>query len=88
MRAFWLLSWIPAATWMGMRAYLERYDGWGAWAAEPLLLVPVAVSAVFVGIGLILAGNSTSRGPVRGDWIAIGVAALPLLWIALRLVAS
>ena len=88
MRAFWLLSWIPAATWVGMRAYVGQYDGWGAWAAAPLLLVPVAVSAVFVGIGLVLAASSATGRPVRGDWIAIGVAALPLMWIALRLVAS
>jgi hypothetical protein len=30
MRVFWLLSWIPAATWVGMRAYVGQYDGWGA----------------------------------------------------------
>jgi hypothetical protein len=71
-----------------MRAYVDRYDGWGAWAAAPLLLVPVAVSAMFVGIGLVLVTSSTRGRPVRGDWIAIGVAALPLLWIVLRLVAS
>jgi len=88
MRAFRLLSWIPAATWIGMRAYVGQYDGWGAWAAAPLLLVPVAVSAVFVGIGLLLSVSSRAACSATADRVAIGIAALPLLWIALRLATS
>ncbi len=29
MRVFRFISWIPAATWMGMQAYVGQYDGWG-----------------------------------------------------------
>ena len=88
MKRFWWVSWIPAAAWLGMRQYVEQYDGWGRWAAAPLLLVPVAVSALFVGIALILATRSESGRPTRGDWIAMGVAALPLLWFAARLATA
>ncbi len=88
MRAFWLLSWIPAATWVGMQAYVGQYDGWGAWAVAPLLLVPVAVSAVFVGTGLLLSVSSRVSRSSAADRVAIGVAAFPLLWIALRLATS
>jgi hypothetical protein len=78
---------MPAATWLFARAAVGRYDGWGAWAAAPLLLVPVAVSALFVGVGLLLASGPGAERTGR-DWIAIGVAALPMLWIALRLLTS
>jgi hypothetical protein len=77
MRYFKFLCWIPAATWLYARAVVERYDGWGAWAAAPLLLVPVAISAFFK------AGR-----PTEWDWVAIGVAGLPVLWIAFRFVMS
>lgn len=87
MRTFRYLCWIPAAGWAYARLEIDRYDGWGAWAAAPLLLVPVAASALLVGVGLLLASRSRSGRPKPGDWTAIAVAGLPLLWIALRLVA-
>ena len=88
MRRFRWICWIPAAAWLGMRQYVEQYDGWGRWAAAPLLLVPVALSAVFVGIGLLLASRAEPAQPTRGTWIALGIAALPLLWFAARLVTQ
>jgi len=79
------LCWIPAALWICARVSTERYDGWGAWAAAPIFLIPVAVSAMFVGVGVLL-GSRPGSGRFRGgDRLAIGVAALPLLWLALRL---
>lgn len=88
MKHFRLVCWIPAAAWVYTRTVVDRYDGWGAWAAAPLLLVPVAISALFVGVGLLIVGRPNIGRPGNGDWIAIGVAALPMLWIALRLVLS
>ena len=88
MRYFRFACWMPVAAWIYARSVVERYDGWGAWAAAPLLLLPVAVSALFVGVGLLLVGRSRAERPGRWDWIAIGVSALPLLWIALRLVTN
>jgi hypothetical protein len=85
---FRALCWVPAALWIWARAVAGRYDGWGAWAAAPLLLVPVAVSFLFVGTGFLLVGRPVRGGRHRGDWIAIGVAALPVLWIALRILAA
>jgi hypothetical protein len=88
MKYYRLLCWIPAATWLYARAVVDRYDGWGAWAAAPLLLVPVAISAFFAGVGLLIVGRMKSGRPTGWDWIAIGVAGLPVLWIAFRLVVS
>ncbi len=88
MRYFRFACWVPAAAWIYARSVVDRYDGWGAWAAAPLLLLPVAVSALFVGVGLLLVGRSGTERRSSWDWIAIGVSSLPLLWIALRLITN
>ena len=88
MKYFRLLSWVPVMAWVCASSVVDRYDGWGAWAAAPLLLLPVALSALFVGVGLLVISRPTKGRPVTWDWIAIGVSALPLLWIALRLITS
>jgi hypothetical protein len=85
---FRFLCWVPAAAWIWARVEVDRYDGWGAWAAAPLLLVPVAVSALFVGVGLLAVTRRDHGRRDSWDWTAIGIAALPLLWIALRQIAS
>ena len=82
------LCWVPVAAWVYARSVVDRYDGWGAWAAAPVLLLPVALSALFVGVGLLVISRPRPGYPVGWDWIAIGVSALPLLWIALRLITS
>lgn len=88
MRYYRLLCWVPAALWVWARLITARYDGWGAWAAAPVLLVPVAVSSLAVGVGLLSVGRSPQgrRGSRQWDWMAIGVSALPLLWFGLRLI--
>ena len=88
MKYFRFLCWVPVVAWLYARSVVDRYDGWGAWAAAPLLLLPVAVSALFVGVGLLVISRPGTGRPVAWDWIAIGVSALPLLWIALRLITS
>ena len=88
MKYFRFLCWVPVATWVWARVEVGRYDGWGAWAAAPLLLVPVAVSALFVGVGLLVVSRRDYGPRTPWDWTAIAAAALPLLWIALRLIAS
>ena len=44
-------SWVPPALWLATVVYLRQYDGWGLWAAAPLLL-----PAVLMSLGLGLAG--------------------------------
>ena len=88
MRIFRFICWVPAATWVWARIVVDGYDGWGAWAAAPLLLGTVALSDIFLGVGLLLASRSTHARPGSGDWVAIGVSSLPLLWIAYRVLAS
>jgi hypothetical protein len=42
--------WVPVALWIATLIYIEPYDGWGAWAAAPLL-VPSVLLSVFWGAG-------------------------------------
>ena len=48
-RSFELTSLLPIALWTAGHIYVSSFDGWGAWAAAPILLVPLAISLI-VGI--------------------------------------
>ena len=48
-RPYEVVSLIPLVLWTAGHAYVSSFDGWGGWAAAPILLVPLAVSLV-VGI--------------------------------------
>jgi hypothetical protein len=68
-------SWIPLTLWFGTRYSIRGYDGWGAWAAAPMLL-----PAVFLSIGLGLAGLiAVALDLVNGqrpDWLLIAATLL------------
>jgi hypothetical protein len=44
-------SWVPVALWIATLVYISPYDGWGAWAAAPLLVPSVALSAGWAAAG-------------------------------------
>ena len=46
-RLFVTISWVPLAIFVATSIYVRQFDGWGAWAAAPLLLLPLAVSFGF-----------------------------------------
>lgn len=46
--------WVPAAIWYLTGVYLRRFDGWGAWAAAPLLIPAVVLSLVLGGTGFLV----------------------------------
>ena len=74
-----------AATWV----YLSRFDGWGAWASAPLLLVPVFVSVVITSIAVARLVRDRKPGQVAWGTIALSiVAAIPALWFLWRLMIT
>lgn len=80
---------MPAVGFVAMQRYVDRYEGWGAWAAAPMLLVPVAISLVFVLIGLgVLQSEWKADAIRRSTSAALLVAAVPLLWIAWRFLVT
>lgn len=82
-------SWFPLATFLVARLYVGGLEGWGQWAAAPVVLGPVFLSGVFL-----LAGGAAARAEhrergVRGStWAALVLASAPCLWLVWRLIAT
>jgi len=86
---FLWLSWIPLATFVAMRTYVGQFEGLGQWAAAPLLLIPVVLSAVFLLTGASLALQDVRRRGVQPTtWIALTVSSVPCLWLVWRLIVT
>jgi hypothetical protein len=50
------------ALWVATLVYIEPYDGWGAWAAAPLLLPAIALSTGWAAAGVLtLVANGLRR---------------------------
>ena len=61
--------------WIAAKIYVSQFDGWGAWAAAPILLVPLVASLV---LGLHAAGTLLKLPPEqRWSWKAIGFFVRP-----------
>jgi hypothetical protein len=78
--------WIPAALWVATLIYIRPYDGWGAWAAAPLLVPALALSGLWAFTGTLLVGASSfETGKV--DWtlvVSTLVGGSMLLYYVLR----
>lgn len=76
-------SWLPLVTFFLASLYIERFDGWGRWAAAPLMLPAVLLSAIMGGAGailLILGWRRTARlDPALA--LATFVASSVLFWV-------
>ena len=71
---------------VAMTSYVSRFDGWGAWAAAPLLLVPPALSVLVTGIGVLRLLAIRREGRPGAIALALtAIAAIPMLWFLWRL---
>jgi hypothetical protein len=84
-KAFLRTCWLPAALWIATLLYLRPYDGWGAWAAAPLLLPSLGMSCFWGawGAGLLVLHASRLRAL---DWpvmfgMLIGAGEFLFYWI-------
>jgi hypothetical protein len=79
------LCWVPLASMLVIELYIRGYDGWGAWAAAPLLLVPAILSLPIAILGLVECATAMrARAPIGGPLLFTVVAALPLAWLGVR----
>jgi hypothetical protein len=79
------LSWLPVASLLGIELYIRNFDGWGAWASAPLLLVPAIVSLPIVVLGLFeCVAAMNARAPVLAPSLLTVVSAVPIVWLGVR----
>ena len=88
-RVFLAIACLPLLLLLAVQFYAGEFEGWGRWAAAPLFLVPVILSAILVAVGIGVcrreAGAGRALGLVAGATLA---AAIPMLWFLARLLAS
>ena len=64
---------------------VSRYEGWGQWAAAPLLLVPLGYGALLaLGAATAAWGARRVARPNRLIWLAAMIALLPWLHVLAR----
>ncbi len=69
---FVAVSPLPPLAWLAASAYLDKLEGWGAWAAAPALLGPVLlVSVILAVLGVLLSLRARSD---RAVLLRLGVA--------------
>jgi hypothetical protein len=80
----WLCG-VPLASLLSIELYIRNFDGWGAWASAPLLLVPAIVSLPLAIFGLVdCVATARARAPLAGALLSTLVSALPLVWLSVR----
>jgi len=86
---FRVLALIPLGSLLYLAFYVRRYDGWGAWAAAPLLLTPVLLSLPTTLIGVLRILGERRGGAIR-PWTIVftALASAPLLWILWRWIVT
>ncbi len=72
-RLYLLVSPLPILGYLAASAYVNRFEGWGAWAAAPILLVPLALSLALGLLGIFLSFRSRHD---RAAFLKLGLATL------------
>ena len=77
--------WIPVASLIGIELYVGNFDGWGAWAAAPLFLVPLLLSVAIAGAGATRCFLEFRSGlPRPSSMVFTLIASLPIFWLLVR----
>jgi hypothetical protein len=88
-RVFCAIAWLPLALLLGVQFYARQFDGWGRWAAAPLFLLPVMLSAVLVMFGIAICRREAAAGrALAATATATLAAAIPALWFVVRVLAA
>jgi hypothetical protein len=81
-----LVCWIPLLLWIGLNAYVSQFEGWGRWAAAPVLLIPLLTSAAFSVYGLagVLLNFHRRQSVAKIDVFAAIISGLPVIIVFAR----
>ena len=79
------LCWMPLILLCVTEFYVREFDGWGAWAAAPILLVPGIISLAIVIWGILECAAEIRHGKLsQAAPMYTLIAGLPLLWLVVR----
>ena len=84
-RIFCSASWLPVACWIASEVYVSQFEGWGQWAAAPILLLPFFLSIIVAISGLLIIrkhGSDRRSGTYLGACTLL--AAVPAIWFVVR----
>jgi hypothetical protein len=80
-----LLAFIPLGALIGLEFYVSHFDGWGAWAAAPLLLVPALLG---ITLGLIFLFDAIrayrNQEAILLSVVLLLLALAPVFWLFIR----
>jgi hypothetical protein len=77
--------WLPIASLVAVEFYVRNFDGWGAWSTAPLFLLPLILSVVIAGVGIIQLFLELRARAVRSSTVFfIAMALIPFLWLLIR----
>jgi hypothetical protein len=73
--------WIPLLLWIVLNIYVNQFEGWGRWAAAPVLLIPLLTSAAFSIFGLagVLLNYHRQKSVAKIDVLAALMSGLPVI---------
>jgi hypothetical protein len=70
---------------LGLELYIRRFEGWGAWASAPLLLVPALLALPIATLGSAeWVAATRARAPAGRIAFCTLISALPILWLGIR----
>ena len=79
--------WVPVFLYSCSWGYLKSMDGWSAWAAASIMLIPITFSAIYCLFGILLIVQSIKRQNLSLKLVlATFLSGLPILWLFVRMV--
>ena len=73
---------LPLLMFWGLSIYVNQYEGWGQWAAGPMLLIPILLSLLMTVMGLVLIVRARKqKAPVANLWLSTLMAGSVGLYI-------
>ena len=76
---------LPLLVFWGLSVYVNQYEGWGQWAAAPILLIPIFLSLAMgvMGVVLILQARKQKKS-TSNLWLSTVMASSLFLYFLIK----
>jgi hypothetical protein len=79
------VCWLPIVSLLAVEFYVRSFDGWGAWSTAPLFLLPLILSVVIAGVGVVqIFFELRSGASYASTAFFIVIALIPFFWLLIR----